>query len=34
MPAEVARIGKTFMTDPVEATVGTKKQVQQQYLAT
>jgi hypothetical protein len=32
MPAEVARIGKQFMTDPVEITVGAKTQVQQQYL--
>jgi ATP-dependent RNA helicase DeaD len=32
MPAEVARIGKQFMKDPIEITVGAKNQVQLQYL--
>jgi ATP-dependent RNA helicase DeaD len=31
MPAEVARIGKQFMKDPIEITVGTKIQVQLPY---
>jgi ATP-dependent RNA helicase DeaD len=31
MPAEVARIGKQFMKDPIEITVGQRIQVPQQF---
>jgi ATP-dependent RNA helicase DeaD len=31
MPAEVARIGKQFMKDPIEITVGAKNSGSQQF---